>query len=133
LSQILQRKSFSIGVLMAAVFLTIDTVVPEYVGYETLVLAFAACVLLVCSALIDTPKEGLICGLTVLVAQNAGAFAKVAIRDGPAIAAATGPYPLFLTSSYVIVGLLGGYLGGRLREDHRETTKLPGIKRRVAR
>jgi len=108
---------------MAAVFLAIDVVIPVYVGYETMIFAFALCILVVCSALIDTPKEGLICGLIVLVVQNAGAFAKVAIRDGPAIAAATVPYLLILTPSYIIAGLVGGYVGRRLAEGHKKRTK----------
>jgi hypothetical protein len=129
LSEILQRKSISIGILMAAIFLAIDAVVPFYVGYETMIPAFAICLLVVCSALIDTPKEGLICGLIVLAAQNAGAFVEVALMDGSAIAAATVPYLLIWTSSYSMVGLIGGYLGGRLAGGRKKVTKPPVSRR----
>jgi hypothetical protein len=114
LPKVMESKPFSVGILLAAVFLAVNTVVPFYVSYETLVLAFAVCVFVVCSALIDTLREGLMCGLIVLVAQNIGAFVQVAIRDGLGIAVATVPYPLILTSSYIIAGVLGGYIGGRL-------------------
>ena len=110
---------------MAAIFLAIDLVIPIYVSLETIILAFAVCVLVVCSAVIDTPKEGLMCGLVVLVAQNIGAFVIVAIRNGAAIATAMVPYLLILTSSYLAVGLFGGYVGGRLARGHGKMTKPP--------
>jgi hypothetical protein len=114
---------------MAAIFLAIDLAIPIYVSLETIILAFAVCVLVVCSAVIDTPKEGLMCGLVVLVAQNIGAFVIVAIRNGAAIATAMVPYLLILTSSYVAVGLLGGYVGGRLARGRGKMTKPPVSRR----
>lgn len=114
---------------MAAIFLAIDLAIPIYVSLETIILAFAVCVLVVCSAVIDTPKQGLMCGSVVLVAQNIGAFVIVAIRNGAAIATAMVPYSLILTSSYVAVGLLGGYVGGRLARGHGKMTK-PIVSRR---
>jgi hypothetical protein len=129
LSEILERKSVVLGILMAGIFLAIDLAIPIYVSLETIILAFAVCVLVVCSAVIDTPKEGLMCGLVVLVAQNIGAFVIVAIRNGAAIATAMVPYLLILTSSYVAVGLLGGYVGGRLARGRGKMTKPPVSRR----
>jgi hypothetical protein len=129
LSEILERKSVVLGIVMAAIFLAIDLAIPIYVSLETIILAFAVCVLVVCSAVIDTPKEGLMCGLVVLVAQNIGAFVIVAIRNGAAIATAMVPYLLILTSSYVAVGLLGGYVGGRLARGRGKMTKPPVSRR----
>jgi hypothetical protein len=108
------RKSASIGVLMAAIFLVVDVVAPAYVGYETLIFGFAMCLLLVCCALVDTARDGLICGLTALAAQNVGTFLRYTISNGLEVAAAASPYPLLLTSTYLIAGAIGGYLGGKL-------------------
>jgi hypothetical protein len=111
--QILDRKSVSIGILMAAIFLVVDAVAPVELGYEKLFFGFAICVLLVCSALVDTPRTGLICGLTAFAAQNVGTFLRYAIASGLEVAAAVLPYSL-LASSYLIAGMVGGYLGGKL-------------------
>jgi len=113
---IFARKSVSIGILMAAVFLVVDAVVPMYVGVEILVLTFAVCLLLICSALIETPRNGLICGLTALVAQNVGTFARYLVGAGVDVAAAVVSYTLLLTLTYPLAGTIGGYFGGKLNQ-----------------
>lgn len=114
MTRIFERKSVSIGVLMAAVFLVVDAAVPAYVGVETLILSFAVCLLLICSALIETPRNGLMCGFVALAAQNLGTFAKYAVVAGVEIAVAVVSYSLLLTLTYPVAGMIGGYLGGRL-------------------
>lgn len=108
------RKSASIGILMAAVFLVVDAAVPMYVRAETLILGFAACLLLICSALIETPRDGLVCGLVALVAQNLGTFARYMVVARLEVAAAVVSYSFLLTLTYAVAGMIGGYLGGRL-------------------
>jgi hypothetical protein len=119
-TRIFERKPVLIGILMAAVFLVVDAAVPLYVGVETLILSFAACFLLICSALIETPRNGLICGLTALVAQNLGTFAKYVVGAGVEVAAAVVSYSILLTLTYPVTGMIGGYLGGRLTAPNRQ-------------
>jgi uncharacterized membrane protein len=114
LMPVLARKPIWIGILVAAIFLAADIVIPEYVAYETTILAFTVFLFLVCLAVIDDPREGLICGLTATLAQNAGIFAQYAVSFGSELAFVLLPYSLLLTSPYLIVGALGGYLGNRL-------------------
>jgi hypothetical protein len=127
------EKSVLIGILMAAIFLVVDAVAPVDVGYEILILGFALCLLLVCSALIDGPRDGLICGLTTFVAQNAGTFAKYAIATGVETAAALLLYWLLLTLIYPVAGTIGGYLGGKLATlSRRRGTVERGTKTKAA-
>jgi len=110
----LKAKTVSIGIIMAAVFLIADTAISDYVPYEAGVFIFAVSLLLVCSALIDEPRDGLVCGLTALVAQNTGTFFRYAAIAGTGIAILLLPYSLLLTSTYAVAGLAGGYVGRKL-------------------
>jgi hypothetical protein len=118
---IFETRSVSIGILMAAVFLVVDAAVPMYVGVETLVLGFSVCLLLVCAALVETSRNGLVCGLIALVAQNLGTFARYLFSAGVDVAAAVVFYSLLLTLLYPVAGMIGGYLGGKLAtSNHRQ-------------
>jgi hypothetical protein len=114
-----ERRSVSIGITMAGVFLVVDTLVPLYIGYETLVLIFAVCLLLVCCALIDTARGGLACGLTALAGQSLGEFVRYAIPNGPEIALAVLAYSFLLTLTYPVAGAIGGYIGGKVSTSRR--------------
>lgn len=110
----IDRKSISVAILTAAVFLAVDALTPAYVAYELRIFVFAVCLLAVCSALMDGPKSGFTCGLIVFAAQGAATFLRYAVVWGVDIAIVLLPYSIVLISSYLIVGILGGYLGGYL-------------------
>jgi len=117
---VFDKKSLIIGIVMAALFLATDAVTPIYFSYETMIMVFAICLLVVCVALFDSAWDGFYCGLTALAAQSAGGFVRYATMYGTGVASSSLLYTLVLTSIYPITATLGSMIGGRLAKPIRK-------------